>query len=57
MKRYLVFSGDTYYPAGGWNDFRGDFDTEEAALAAVDRKRFDWWHVIDATTGQEIAGD
>lgn len=27
MKRYALFAGDTHYPAGGWNDFRGSFPT------------------------------
>lgn len=26
MKRFLVFAGQSYYAAGGWADFRGDFD-------------------------------
>jgi hypothetical protein len=34
MKRYLVFSGQTYYPSGGWEDFIGSFDTPEEAEAA-----------------------
>lgn len=32
MKRYLVFAGMTYYPGGGWTDFKGDFDDEGAAI-------------------------
>ena len=32
MKRYLLFSHAVYYPSGGWGDFRGDFDTLEAAM-------------------------
>ena len=31
MKRYLCFSFDTYYPAGGFNDFKYAFDTVEEA--------------------------
>ena len=46
MKKYLVFSGDNYYPAGGWADFDGAFDDlEEAKLAASD-PNFDWGHVV-----------
>lgn len=33
MKRYLVFAFDSYYPAGGWDDFRGMFDEEAGARA------------------------
>lgn len=58
MKRYLAFAGDTYYPAGGWDDFKGDFDTKAEAYAAVcipitnswRSHEFDWWQVIDTTT-------
>ena len=31
MKRFIVFSGDTYYPAGGWNDMLMSADTIEEA--------------------------
>lgn len=27
MKRYLTFIGAVYYPSGGMNDFKGDFNT------------------------------
>jgi hypothetical protein len=27
MKRYLLFAGYQYYPDGGWEDFKGGFDT------------------------------
>jgi hypothetical protein len=43
---YLLFAGANYYPAGGWDDFRGQFATVKAAVAAVDA-RWDWWHVVD----------
>jgi hypothetical protein len=36
MKRYLVFAGDDYYPAGGWGDFQGSFDS------AVDIETGEW---------------
>jgi hypothetical protein len=35
MKPYLLFCGDDYYPLGGWDDFRGSFDTLDEAKAAV----------------------
>jgi len=31
MKRYLLFATDQYYPYGGWDDFKGHFDTREEA--------------------------
>lgn len=31
MKRYLCFAFEEYYPEGGMNDFRKDFDDIEEA--------------------------
>ncbi len=33
MNRFLLFSCETYYPEGGWQDFDGSFDTADEALA------------------------
>lgn len=53
MKRYLLFAGDRYYPAGGWQDFKGSFDSlTEAILAAVNS--FEWWHVVDGYSGKVV---
>jgi hypothetical protein len=49
---YLLFAGDTYYPCGGWNDYRGSFATEEEAINwMVGKREFDWWHIV---SGGEI---
>jgi len=57
MNRYLLFSGDDYYPSGGWQDFRGDFETIEKAkehfLVDKDGNR-DWMHVVDSTDGRIV---
>jgi hypothetical protein len=37
MKRYLLFFGDIYYANGGMDDFRGDFDTVEEAIAFAEQ--------------------
>jgi hypothetical protein len=50
VNRYLVFSGDAYYPEGGWNDFKLACATLEEGLAFVARHPADWWHVFDTTT-------
>lgn len=34
MKQFLLFGYDTYYPSGGWRDFKESYDTEEEANAA-----------------------
>jgi hypothetical protein len=53
MKRFLLFTGDDYYPAGGWGDFQDSYDTLIEATSA--KTTGDWWHVIDATNGEELA--
>jgi hypothetical protein len=48
MKRYLLFTYDSYYPGGGWTDFAGSFDTiEEARAASPEAENRD---IIDTTT-------
>lgn len=50
MKRYLAFSGEQYYPSGGMEDFKRDFDTEEEAMVYVLAREAinDWMHVYDS---------
>jgi len=43
---YLLFAGDNYYPAGGFNDYRGRFETLQDALVAAANARCDWWHIV-----------
>lgn len=52
MKRFLLFTGAEYYPAGGMNDLDGDFKTYEEAEAKVKKDienggNIDWGHVFD----------
>lgn len=55
MKRFLLFCGPCYYAEGGWHDFKGDFDTLEAAKRKYGRyaqklrkdKGPTWGHVFD----------
>ncbi len=60
MKRFLLFAGMTYYPSGGWHDFKMSFDSVSAALSFAEQNHSDngwnWWHVIDSTTGQYANG-
>jgi hypothetical protein len=53
--RYLLFAGDTWYPGGGWDDFRGAFATIDEAKAA-DLSHYDWAHIIDLRTMTEVWG-
>ena len=55
LKRYLLFAGDHYYPAGGWDDFAGSFDSIEMAIVeGLDLLKqtpgADWAHVVDSET-------
>lgn len=63
MKRFLLFAGDTYYPSGGWQDFKKSFDTvlEAVKTAAGNTKdtdlkggTWDWWQVVDLETGKMV---
>lgn len=52
MKRYLLFAGPHYYPAGGTDDLIEDFDTMELAVKEIRNIRPDWWNILDTKTGQ-----
>lgn len=54
MKRFLLFTGQDYYPFGGWEDFAGSFATVGEALARVS-SGVDWWHVVDTETMKAVA--
>lgn len=61
MKRYLLFSSQTYYSKGGWNDFCESFDSvKDAANKALsllddpDIYANDWAHVVDYVTASKI---
>lgn len=53
MKRYLLFAGDYQHPKGGWNDFKGTFDTIEECEEYYKTSCYfcDWGYVVDTTTG------
>jgi hypothetical protein len=62
MKQYLVFVGAGYYPMGGWQDFRGDFDdlgaakerAKDVAKTYHSHERA-WWHVVDTKNREKYA--
>ena len=47
--KFLVFAGDDYYPAGGWYDQRGFFDSIEEARKNVPKNE-DWYQIVDLNT-------
>lgn len=50
MNKYMLFYGSFYYPYGGWEDFKGYFQSmEEAkdyALKALEENCCVWIHVV-----------
>lgn len=52
---FLLFSGRTYYAAGGWRDYVGSYFTLEDAIldgdALLEETEIsygdDWYHVVD----------
>ena len=53
-KNYLVFAGSTYYPSGGFGDFRGGYSSfEDADKAARSVYDSDWKEITlyDQETG------
>lgn len=54
VKRFVVFGYPVYYPAGGWSDYRGSFDTFEEARAFYDACEEPNKEIIDLETGEEV---
>ena len=58
MKRYMTFSGYRYYPGGGMDDFKGDFDTLDEAITFIkglaNENCHDWLHVWDTIENVEV---
>ena len=56
LKRFLLFAGDTYYPSGGWDDYKATYATRRATVKAVNRwsTKGGWAHAVDSETGEII---
>lgn len=53
---YLLFIGSAYYPSGGWDDFKGSFQTLDEAIEAKNRYRTeDWWHIVSLIESAIVA--
>lgn len=58
MKRYLVFTGEFYYPSGGWEDFKGSTDDLDEARVVMTLRRDSgetWAHIVDTKTMKIVA--
>jgi hypothetical protein len=53
LKRFLVFSGEDFYPGGGWKDFVGSVDNIYDAMSLIIGAKGDWSEIVDSTT-QEV---
>jgi hypothetical protein len=56
MKPYIVLAGDVYYPSG-WDDYVGDADELEEAVALGERYNghLGWYEVVDLRTRKMVA--
>lgn len=61
LRQYLVFYGDHYYPAGGFNDLKSSFAVLKEAkdylknLRSLESKyAHTWGNVVDKDTGEEL---
>lgn len=49
--KYFLFAGINYYPQGGAEDFRGEFDSADDAKKSIakeiDEKHIEWAHITD----------
>ena len=55
-KKFWLFAGDYYYPQGGMDDLKGDFDSLQEAIDAGnerqgDHRKYDWGHVLNIEDG------
>lgn len=59
MKRFLLFAGARYYPGGGWEDFKGSFDSHKEAeqyslSLELSEEYYGYWaHWVDIETSEK----
>ena len=53
--RLALFQGHCYYPLGGWDDLTGFYETEELARAAIERRDWTWWQIVDLDKGEIVS--
>lgn len=56
MKRFIAFSYEDYYPAGGLGDMVGDFDTIEEIIELANKSKFENLDILDLQTGESAEG-
>ena len=59
-KLYLLFGNAYHESNGGWEDFIGRFDTQDAAIRVITKLKeakksyIQWWHIVDLNTEEVI---
>lgn len=51
---FALFSGNTYYPRGGFGDLTARFDTLEEAIEFAKKEAKDWNYIVDVSLFKEI---
>lgn len=57
LRRYALFAFEQYYPGGGWEDFKGSFDTLDEAREAMTRPEIrdkDFVQIVDLYDGSRV---
>jgi hypothetical protein len=49
---FLTFTGEEYYPGGGWDDYKGVRSTIEAARMVAEEAEGsnDWYQIVDTAS-------
>lgn len=49
-EKFLLFGGETFYPSGGWNDFKGYFNSIDEAKEFIENEYLSetlaWSHIV-----------
>ena len=53
--RYLLFGFDDYYPMGGWDDFKGAYQSIDDARSEGDGMLHDHLEIVDIETLRVVA--
>ena len=55
---FALFAGEAHYPAGGWDDLVGAYDSIQKAIGAADNyernANLEWGHIVNLTTARPV---
>jgi hypothetical protein len=55
MKKFVLFAFHNYYPAGGMDDLKDSYETEEEARAAAEDDGADDFQIVDRDSWALVA--